>query len=124
MGVRIADSGQRIADEFGLGTARSIRYAAEGMMARIWRLDATSGSYAVKEFDGADRYELEAKLEYSAGLADAATEAGVLAPRAVRSRVGGLVHQAAGDAPVVVSVATWVEGRPCDLRRDAADAAP
>lgn len=124
MGIRTDESGQGIADAFGLGPIRSIQYAAEGMMARIWRLETASGSYAVKEFDGADRYELSTKLEYSAGLADAAARAGVLAPRTFRSRAGGLVHRLAGDAPIFVSVSTWIDGRPCDVRRDAADAAP
>lgn len=121
MGVRTEDSGQSIADAFGLGPAHSIRYASEGMMARIWRLDTKAGRFAVKEFDGADRYDLATKLVYSAGLADAAAGAGVLAPRNIRSRAGSLVHQLAGTC---VSVATWIDGRPCEIPRDAADAAP
>ena len=123
----IAAQVQAIVDAFALGQVRAFRHSADGMMARIWRLDTTSGSYAVKEFRYVpDRDELHTRLEASAQLADAAGRAGIRTPHRIRSSTGALLQELPGgsDADVgYVSVATWIDGRPCEVGRDAAVAA-
>ncbi|MGW5363306.1 phosphotransferase [Actinopolymorpha pittospori] len=123
----IAAQAQAIADAFALGQVGTFRHATDGPMARIWRLDATSGRYAVKEFRFApDGDETHRRLEASAQLAHAARQAGVHTPRSIRSSTGSLLQRLRGpaDADVTyVSVTTWIDGRPCEVRRDAASAA-
>ncbi|WP_337796306.1 phosphotransferase [Actinopolymorpha rutila] len=117
---------QVVADAFALGQVRAFGHAADGPMSRIWRLDATSGCYAVKEFRIAPDDETPTRLEASALLADAVRRAGVRTPRSVRSSTGSLLHglhdHAAADV-TYVSVATWIDGRTCEVRRDAETAA-
>lgn len=122
-----AACGQSISDAFGLGPVRTFTHVADGMMARIWRLDTTSGSYAVKALrtvPGLD--ELHTRLHMSAQLADAARQAGIHSPSSIRAPSGDLLQRVGGgpgaDA-VYVTVATWIDGRPCDVARDAAAAA-
>lgn len=124
--MRITD-GTAIADAFALGEVHKFTHAADGMMAVIWRLDSTSGSYAVKEFrDFVDADELASRLEASTQLADAARDAGVVSPRAIRDSGGELVHRVGnGDDSDAIhaTVSTWIDGRPLQLTRDVADAA-
>lgn len=121
----IAAHGQCISDAFGLGAVHGFTHAADGMMARIWRLDAASGSYAVKELRSVpDLDELHTRLQVSAKLADAARQAGIHNPRSIRTRSGALLHQLGGGPYVYVTVATWIDGRPCNVTHDAAAAAP
>lgn len=123
----LSAQGQRVADAFGLGRVRAFRYAADGMMAQVWRMDTITGSYAVKEFGRVpDRYELHARLEHAAQLADAAARAGVCTPRSVRSPAGDLLLSLTDDAHadcVYVTVAAWIQGRSCKVTRDADSAA-
>lgn len=122
----IAAQGQTIADAFALGQVRAFRHAADGMMAQVWRLDTASGSYAVKEFDSVpDRYQLHVQLEVSAQLADAAARAGIYCPRNVRSTTGDLLHRLddSGRCAAYIGVATWIDGRQCEVRRDRGTAA-
>lgn len=124
--MRITD-GTAIAGAFALGKVHRFAHAADGMMARIWRLDSPSGSYAVKEFrDFVDVDELASRLEASTQLADAARDAGVVSPRAIRDLGGEFVcHVGDRDESdaVYASVSTWIDGRPLQLTRDVSDAA-
>jgi len=124
--VRITD-GTAIADAFALGEVHKFTHAADGMMTRIWRLDSTSGSYAVKEFrDFVDVDELASRLETSTQLSDAARDAGVVSPRVIRDSGGELVHRFGngGESDAIhATVSTWIDGRPLQLTRDVSDAA-
>ncbi|GAB3911770.1 hypothetical protein GCM10027613_00350 [Microlunatus endophyticus] len=124
--MRFTD-GTAIADAFTLGEVHKFTHVADGMMARIWRLDSTSGSYAVKEFrDFVDVGELASRVEASTQLANAARESGVVGPRAVRDSAGELVGRVGiGDDSdaVYASVSKWIDGRPLQLTRDVSDAA-
>lgn len=119
--------GQSISNVFGLGPVRAFTHVADGMMARIWRLDTTSGSYAVKELRTVPELdELHTRLHVSAQLADAARQAGIHSPSSIRDPSGNLLQRIGvgpGADAVYVTIATWIDGRPCDVTRDAAAAA-
>ncbi len=111
-----------IADAFGLGRPSGPPVAAaRGELGRIWRLETTTGTWAVKEI-----FEPESETDAQADVAfqEAALAAGVPMPRPVASRAGTvLVQAAAPDRRVTVRVYTWVDIAQPVQRAAATDAA-
>ena len=107
---------RQISDGFALGSPRRMVSGAQGAMGRVWRLETETGSFAVKEsLLAEDRSSLEIQLEFAAAVSERAQRAGVVVPRALRSRHGPFlfsVHDENAADPRHVRVATWIEGRP------------
>ena len=105
------DDRDAIAAAFGLGAARSLTGpVARGEQGQVWRLETARGHWAVKEtFEPLDEREAAEAAEFQ----EAATRAGVPAPRIVRTRYGELLRECAGTQ---VRVYEWLElGRPDPL---------
>lgn len=117
----------KIAEAFELGKPIRMAPAAAGAMGRVWRLDTTTGTFAVKESLWAqDLAPLRAQLEFSALVCERARRAGVVAPEPRRTWSGSLsapVQAFAGREPTQVRVASWIDGRPCDAGVDGPAAA-
>ncbi len=105
---------RQISDGFALGTPRRMVREAQGAMGRVWRLDSESGSFAVKEsLRPDDTATFEIQLEFAAAVSEQANRAGVLVPRARRSRTGSFIlpiYNGRADEPTYVRVATWIDG--------------
>jgi hypothetical protein len=77
---------------FGLGTPVGVpAEAARGAMGRIFRVETSTGAWAVKELFEHGRAASQQQLEEQASFVDAAAGAGVGAPRIVRSAGGAIV---------------------------------
>ena len=95
-----------IAAAFGLGRPVGEvepEPSARGRLGDIWRLDTTSGSYAVKT---TDHPRADAEVAVAAGFQEAAADAGIPTPRVMRTQSGGLVATVGARH---VSVQAWVE---------------
>ncbi len=102
-------------EAFGLGTGTlSPRPVACGRLGQIWRLDTTSGTWAVKTMTVAAS---EAEVAESAAFQDAVVAAGVPAPAIRRTRDGTVLAHAGGQG---VRVMEWVDLQPVDLLLDPA----
>lgn len=88
---------------FGLpGTAAGMAPVAAGEMGRIWRLDTTSGPYAVKElFWGSD----EETVRREVALRDAAAAAGIRAPANIAGPDGTYLRDG-------LRCYEWIDGAP------------
>lgn len=105
---------RQITTGFSLGTPRLLVAAAQAAMDRVWRLDSSSGTFAVKESLWPDDPEsLQTQLGFSAQVCDRADHAGIRVPRVRRTTDGSLllpVYGTHGGEPTFVRVATWIEG--------------
>lgn len=106
---------RQITDGFALGPLRRMVAKAQGAMGRVWRLDSESGSFAVKEsLRPDDIATFEIQLAFAAAVSEQVHRAGVLVPRARRSRTGSFilpVYSGRAEEPMYVRVATWIDGR-------------
>lgn len=108
-------SARETADAFGLGTASSLTGpVARGRLGAIWRLETSTGTYAVKV---GDQPISAADAERDAALQDAFLAGGVPMPAVVRSVTGAVVATVSGRP---VRVYEWVDVRPEDRRLDPA----
>ena len=106
---------RQISAGFALGVPHRMVWHAQGAMGRVWRLETSTGAFAVKEsLHADDRSAFEIQLEFAAAVSERAHRAGLTVPRTVRSRRGPLLlsvdDQTTAD-PRHVRVATWIEGR-------------
>jgi hypothetical protein len=99
--------------DLGEGTI-SDRPVARGRVGEIWRLEASSGTWAVKTEPGSVS---EAGVAPSARFQEASVAAGVPAPALRRSRAGSVYASAGG---VMARVLSWVPMAPADPSLDAA----
>ena len=97
-----------IADAFGLGRAAGPAVAAaRGELGRIWRLESTTGTWAVKEIFEPDS---EAKAQADVAFQEAALTAGVPMPRPIRRADRTILAVVdAADRRATVRVYTWVD---------------
>ncbi len=111
--VVAAPDSRLVAAAFGLGEARGpARFAARGELGRVYRLETSTGAYAVKTTF--EPWE-EAEAARNAAFQDAAAAAGVPLPRPVRTLAGALLAEG-------VRVHEWVELDPAGRPVDPADA--
>ncbi len=83
---------RQIATGFSLGTPRLLVAAAQAAMGRVWQLDSSSGTFAVKEsLWPDDPKSLQTQLEFSAQVCDRADHAGIRVPRVRRTTDGSLL---------------------------------
>ena len=114
--------GAAIADAYGLGRPKGPpTAAARGELGRIWRLETSSGSWAVKEIFDPDS---EAEAQADVAFQEAALAAGVPMPRPVRRPDGTVMAEV--EAPgrrATVRVYSWVDIAQPVRRAEATDAA-
>lgn len=104
---------QAVADRFGLGRARRLTGpVALGRLGEIWRLDADSASYAVKQ--ARDSFE-PGGAERDAAYQDRVRAAGVPMPAVVRSVDGAVVDEVEGTQ---LRVYGWTDVRDTDRHLD------
>lgn len=111
-----------VADAYRLGRPTGpMTLAARGELGRIWRLETSSGRWAVKELL---RLTDEAEAQADVAFQEASLAAGVPMPRPVRRPDRGILADTdAGGRPVTVRVYSWVELAGRDRRVDALEAA-
>jgi Ser/Thr protein kinase RdoA (MazF antagonist) len=90
---------------------------ASGRLGSIWRLDAESGSWAIKQVGAVPDEELAELLE-GAAFQEAALAAGVLTPALRRTRAGELIADCGG---VRVRLHAWVDLHDPDAGLDPLD---
>jgi aminoglycoside phosphotransferase (APT) family kinase protein len=83
---------------------------ARGRLGSIWRLDAETGSWAVKQVGRTSRAELTEILE-GAAFQEAARAAGIPTPEVRRTRTGELIADVGG---ITVRVHAWADLREPD----------
>jgi Ser/Thr protein kinase RdoA (MazF antagonist) len=107
-----------IADAFGLGRPIGVPvYSARGELGRIWRLEASSGTWAVKElFRPEDGDTARADVAYQ----EAAIAAGVPMPRPIVAPDGRVVVEVGpADRRMAVRLYTWIDLAPSGERAPA-----
>lgn len=111
-----------ITDAYGIGRPIGLpTYAARGELGRIWRLETSSGIWALKElFRPADELEARADVAFQ----EAAIAAGVPMPRPIVARDGRVVAEVGtADRRISVRVYTWIDLAGASLRAPADAAA-
>lgn len=87
------------------GVVGDATHAARGEMGRLWCLETDRGTWAVKElFWEPDPTQLEQQVR----LVEAASAAGVIAPRSVDTIAGQVVASFDADPPVRIRVSEWI----------------
>lgn len=102
-----------IAERFGWGPATSMVVAGDGAMGRIWRLDTTSGSYAVKELYWANEPSSEeAVVLRQVSFCERARAAGISAPENLPAASGRYLVTLPEDyGGALVRAYEWIDGR-------------
>jgi Ser/Thr protein kinase RdoA (MazF antagonist) len=102
-----------IAERFGWGPAASMVVAGHGAMGRIWRLDTTSGSYAVKELYWAhEPSSKEAAVAHQVSFCERARAAGISAPENLPATSGHYLISLPEDCgSTSVRAYEWIDGR-------------
>ncbi len=97
-----------IADAYGLGNPIGPPvFAARGELGRIWRLDTSAGTWAIKELL---EPPTEAEAADDVAFQEAAIRVGVPMPRPVLTRDGTvLARSAAVDRGLIIRAYTWVD---------------
>ena len=101
-----------VAETYDLGEQRGApTVAARGELGRIWRLETTSGTWAVKELLRFDPAGVESAARRDVAFQRAAIEAGIPMPRPVVSRTGDVttVVRSAEGSSKRVRVYTWLD---------------
>lgn len=97
-----------ITDAYGLGRPIGLPvYSARGELGRIWRLETSSGIWAVKElFHPTDEAEAKSDVAFQ----EAAIAAGVPMPRPIVGRDGHVVSEIGpADRRMTVRVYSWID---------------
>lgn len=92
-----------VADAFGLGELRRSTFLPVGTMNRSWRVDTTTGSYAVKQVLDNNADEMARQHAIATALADK----GFPVPRPLRTAAGDALLHLGDD---LFSVVEWAEG--------------
>jgi Ser/Thr protein kinase RdoA (MazF antagonist) len=114
-----------VADAYGLGRPRGApSVAARGALGRIWRLETTSGTWAVKELLRYEAESVDATAVADVAFQEAALAAGVPMPHPILARSGDVLTDVgtAGE-PRLVRVYTWVDLASRDIAPDLAEVA-
>jgi Ser/Thr protein kinase RdoA (MazF antagonist) len=102
-----------IAERFGWGPATSMVVAGDGAMGRIWRLETTSGRYAVKELYWAhEPSSNEAVVARQVSFCERARAAGISAPQNIPAASGRFLVALPEDCGgALVRAYEWIDGR-------------
>lgn len=99
-----------IAGVFALGAPTAVRPVTGGLSNEMWRLDTSTGAFAVKVMRAhTDEPGFRENIEAASTTEMAAFRHGVPCPEPMLAAGGGCLAVVAGD---VVRVHQWVEGRP------------
>jgi Ser/Thr protein kinase RdoA (MazF antagonist) len=116
-----APDAEAVAVAYALGhPARLEGPIARGQLGQVWRLEASTGAYAVKEwFAGPDLSDVARDADFSL----AARSEGVLTPKVIRAPDGSVsvvIPSSDGDGGTAVRVFEWVDLLPRTRRLDPA----
>jgi Ser/Thr protein kinase RdoA (MazF antagonist) len=102
-----------VAEQFAWGGVGSMTPVAEGAMGRVWRLDTTTGPYAVKElYWAADVSAEDALVARQVLFCDLARAAGVAAPASLRTASGQYVIELPPRlGGRLIRAYEWIDGR-------------
>jgi homoserine kinase type II len=100
---RISDDLPQLGDVFGWGEVEDVRYLADGLMNRNWRVQTSRGTYALKQILDVPLATARRNL----GVVSALAEDGVPACPPQVSRGGDLVVEVDGRGYCLIA---WVEG--------------
>jgi hypothetical protein len=107
----VADLGELVAERYRLGEATAPLFpVAGGFLNRMWRLDATDGSFAVKELNLGRDWPCDFDAVFALELA--ALAAGVAMPEPLADPLSGRPVVAFEEPRTSVVVHRWVEGVP------------
>lgn len=101
-----------VAEAYDLGQPRGTpTVAARGELGRIWRLETSSGTWAVKELLRFDPIVVESAARGDVAFQRAALQAGIAMPRPVVSKAGTVtfIVTAPQGPPKRVRVYTWLD---------------